>query len=101
MYNITGYSKCKCGAFTLFFANGADTSMYEETLDGLGIDLSGVEEYPTTMSCNHCVNHWGIDLCCCGSGEKVGECDCGSNESFETLGERIDTLGMFVKNIGL
>ena len=31
-------------------------------------------------NCNYCVNHWGIDLCGCGSGEKFGECDYGFPE---------------------
>ena len=35
-----------------------------------------------TYSCNHCVNHWGIDLCSCGSGLSPNKCkennsDCG------------------------
>jgi hypothetical protein len=25
--------------------------------------------------CNHCVNHYGIDICGCGSGQPVGKCD--------------------------
>ena len=27
--------------------------------------------------CDYCINHWGMDLCQCGSGEKVNECACG------------------------
>jgi hypothetical protein len=26
------------------------------------------------VNCNYCVNHWGIDLCGCESGEKFGKC---------------------------
>jgi hypothetical protein len=26
-------------------------------------------------NCNHCVNHWGLDLCKCGSGDPVGSCE--------------------------
>ena len=51
--------------------------MYQETFDTLGIDLSNVECLPESYMCNHCINHWGIDLCDCGSGEKPGECSCG------------------------
>ena len=32
------------------------------------------------MSCNHCVNHWGLDLCACGNGEDPEECDGGFAE---------------------
>jgi len=40
--------------------------------------------------CDYCVNHWGIDLCGCGSGQKVGECDgdfyeCRHNIPAQTL----------------
>lgn len=30
--------------------------------------------------CDHCINGWGIDLCGCGSGEKIGKCH---NKFFE------------------
>lgn len=27
------------------------------------------------FNCNYCINHWGTDLCGCGSGKKFGKCD--------------------------
>ena len=83
---IISYSRCQCGAITLQFENGATNSMFESTRKKLKLSLRGVKGQTTTYCCNHCVNHWGIDLCECGSGEKVGKCVCGSNTPIETLG---------------
>ena len=52
------------------------------------------------MSCNHCVNHYGIDLCECGSGKAVGKCECGSNKSLETFGEKYDGFAKMLENFG-
>ncbi len=80
--------KCECGAITINNDEG-DWSMTVETFEREFPDL----EQPTRPqygNCNHCVNHWGIDLCGCGSGEPVGECDgdfdqCKTAEPFQTL----------------
>lgn len=50
--------------------------------------------------CDHCVNHWGIDLCDCGSEHKVGECECGSQKAHDTLGIKYDSFGAILKNFG-
>lgn len=50
--------------------------------------------------CDHCVNHWGIDLCECGSGARVGECECGSQKAHDTLGVKYDSFGAILKNFG-
>ena len=94
---ITHYSKCSCGAITLWFENGASNSMFIETFETLNIDLSHAQEYQTSYCCDHCVNHWGIDLCKCGSGERVGECDCGSNNAHDTLGVKFDSFEALLK----
>jgi hypothetical protein len=70
--------RCDCGAVTL-------------TIDGRDISMPYKQfksEYPGTKlepdkysSCNYCVNHWGTDICECGSGKKVGKCKCGSKKS--------------------
>lgn len=101
MEQIIGYSKCQCGAITLYFENGASNSMYQDTFDSLGIDLTGVEKYTDTYYCDHCVNHWGIDLCECGSGMRVGECDCGSNKAHDELGVKFDSIGAIIKGFRL
>ena len=70
-------TRCQCGAVTVSTDDWSN-SMTVGTFR---------EEYPnehlppkTYGSCDHCVNHWGIDLCGCGSGEAVGEC---SNRYYE------------------
>ena len=98
MNRITSYQKCDCGAITLFFEDGANSSMFQETLDSMGIDLSQAEELPKSYCCNHCVNHWGIDLCECGSGEKVGECSCGSEFPVQQFGEGYDSFGKLIQS---
>lgn len=98
MAYVTDYQKCKCGAVTLFFDNGADTSMYQETFDKMNIDLSEANEMPQSYCCNHCVNRWGIDLCECGSGERVGECECGSHKPMQQFGEKFDSFRRVLEN---
>lgn len=98
MKQIEGFFKCSCGAITLIFEDGTDTSMCQETFDAMNIDLSEAEEYPQCFACNHCVNHWGIDLCECGSGEKVGECSCGSHKAMQTFGEKFDSFSIIMSN---
>lgn len=67
--------KCKCGAVTISFDNGASNSMFWETFEKLDLDAGDATWLHQSCCCNHCVNHWGIDLCECGSGARVGECD--------------------------
>lgn len=50
--------------------------------------------------CDHCVNHWGIGLCGCGSGQKVGKCECGSQKAHDILGVKYDSFGVILKNFG-
>lgn len=69
--------KCACGAITVIDEDGTDYSMPEETF----MELFPYQEITGSYcNCNYCVNHWGIDLCGCGSGEKVGECTNGYEE---------------------
>lgn len=83
--------ECICGAVTVTFANGVTNSMSRETFDRL--DITGEYSPHTFCNCNHCVNHWGIDLCQCGSGKLVGKCECGSNEPSEELGIKREFVG--------
>lgn len=73
---INGYSKCECGAITIFTTQGN----YSCKLKNLkkyfpNINLRKLKKYQTSYCCDHCVNHYGLDLCGCGSGEDFGECD--------------------------
>lgn len=93
--------KCACGAVTIRFDNDASNSMFWETFEGLGLDTSEAEWLTgTCYCCDHCVNHWGIDLCECGSGARVGECECGSNRPHDILGIKYDSFGAILKNFG-
>ena len=64
---------CECGAVTVRINNN-DYSMPKEKYIELFPDRSIEDIDIKYCSCNYCVNHWGIDLCGCGSGEKFGEC---------------------------
>lgn len=69
--------KCQCGAITVD-GDGFSNSMTLKTFNKEFPELTIADnEY---CNCNHCVNHWGIDLCGCGSGEPVGQCDGGFHE---------------------
>ena len=73
---IIGYSKCDCGAITVYMENGESYSCEQKDLKKYfpGIDLRRIERYKESYCCDYCVNHYGLDLCGCGSGEKFGEC---------------------------
>lgn len=62
--------KCKYGAVTIRFDNGASNSMFWETFEKLDLDTGDATWLHQSYCCNHCVNHWGIDLCECGSGAR-------------------------------
>lgn len=93
--------KCKCGAVTIKFDNGASNSMFRETFEKLDLDTGDATWlHQFCCCCNHCVNHWGIDLCGCGSGQKVGKCECGSQKAHDVLGVKYDSFGAILKNFG-
>ena len=73
--NITGYSTCTCGAITIY-GEGDSYSCSRNNLEKFfpHLDLSEIEKFPQSYMCDYCVNHYGLDLCGCGSGEPVGEC---------------------------
>lgn len=84
---IISYQKCNCGAITVQYENGASNSMYFETFNQLALDISQAQEIPQSYCCDHCVNHWGIDLC-----------ECGSHHAHDTLGVQFDSFGHIIKN---
>lgn len=99
MLKVKYIQKCSCGAITLTFENGATNSMFASTFKKIkkDLDLSQAEKLQNCWCCDHCVNHYGIDICECGSGEKVGKCSCGSHNAYQTLGEELDHIGMIMK----
>ena len=82
MVNITEYQKCSCGAISLYTDNGDAYSCKQKNLRKFfpNIDLRKIQRLPESYCCNHCVNHFGLDLCGCGSGEEFGKCDEGYPE---------------------
>lgn len=74
---ITSYSKCDCGAITLYTENGETYSCKQKNLKKFfpNIDLRKIERLQESYCCDHCVNHYGLDLCGCGSDEEFGKCD--------------------------
>lgn len=96
---IISYSQCKCGAVTLYYDNGQSNSVKKKNLKKFGISLKGVKKLSSPIwCCNHCINHYGIDICSCGSGIETDKCDCGSGTSMETLGETYDGFSQILKN---
>ena len=85
MKNIVNYNKCQCGAIELIFEDGTINHILKKNLKKFGISLKGVKRLIQTdyVHCDHCVNHYGVDLCECGSGlppEKC--CKKGTTEDF-------------------
>lgn len=76
--NYEKYSRCACGAITVT-VDGQDYSClaYRRKKFFPGLDPRKIPRFETTYSCNHCVNHYGLDLCGCGSGNEFGHCGSG------------------------
>lgn len=86
-------SKCTgCGAYTVQLETGDNSiSMSPELFNK---HFPGVSVDQETCNCNHCVNHWGIDLCACGSGEHYTTC----SENLPVCGKPYQELGdIYVK----
>lgn len=100
MATIISYSTCKCGAITLHYDDGFTNSVKKKNLKKFGISLKGLMKNENTWCCNHCANHYGIDICSCGSGAEVGKCDCGSTTAMEEFGTEYDGFSQILKNYG-
>jgi hypothetical protein len=82
--------RCACGAVTVEgedFTNSMRIATFRREFPG--VRLSSKRRY---CNCDHCVNHWGIDLCGCGSGKTVGKCDgefdeCRNKQAAQVKGE--------------
>ena len=85
-YKIVGIAVCSCGALTFEVERGIGYSVLRENAPSFFPELP--ETFFTYLDkfagqyghCNHCVNHWGLDLCACGSGETPEGCICGFDE---------------------
>lgn len=82
---IEHIDKCNCGAITVTIDN-ENYSMSRKVFN----KLFGKHRLSVSVcNCNHCVNHWGIDLCACGSGEHPNRC----KEGFKECGQPMQALG--------
>lgn len=81
--NIEDISYCSiCYAYTVYI-NGENYSVHEGNFFKY---FSSIDEevfkksikkvlLNTSYCCNWCVNHWGLDICACGSGEPFETCE--------------------------
>ena len=71
------YSRCQCGAVTLYMGDTdigyscMETNRRKFFPDS---DLRRIPRLKPMYTCNHCVNNYGLDLCGCGSGAEFGKC---------------------------
>jgi hypothetical protein len=71
---VIEYGACECGAVTLFFENGENNSVKRSNLKKFGLTLRGAKKIQDYYCCNHCTNHYGLDICECGSGKAPKKC---------------------------
>ena len=90
MKSVAYIQHCICGAVTVTFEDGSESSMYEETFLKLHLNIENAQILNETYACNHCVNHWGIDLC-----------ECGSIHPHDELGVTFDSFGAMVNNFNI
>ena len=84
---------CSCGAITVenietgesFSCHPVNAFSYFEANVAVTIQEYVKDATPDFVHCNHCANHWGLDLCECGSGEPVGRCECGSTKASQNF----------------
>lgn len=100
MLVVESYTLCECGAVTFHYEDGNDNSIKKENLGIYGLqELYEDSKFSHfTYGCNHCVNHYGLDLCSCGSGESPNECKGGYSECgtpYQTLGKSVEFLPKF------
>lgn len=70
------YSKCACEAVTVH-TDAGDYSCYWRNRKKYfpGLDFRKIIRCQDLYSCDYCCNHYGLDLCGCGSGNLLGRCD--------------------------
>jgi len=84
---VDSTSECQCGAIT-FNKGKSDFSVLKENVNNFfELDVENFKADYSYYGCNHCQNNWGLDLCACGSGESIEECDlecsnCGQPSQF-------------------
>ena len=95
MVTFSDYSICACGAVTLFTANGESYSCSLKNRKQYlpDLDLRMLHKLQDSYCCDHCVNHYGMDLCACGSGAEVGQCD----NAFSECGRPAQMLGRYTR----
>lgn len=80
-YGITEVSQCACGAYTVQIGHESySISNRKFFKEFTRINKSNFYNHINKIvgrysNCNHCVNGWGLDLCCCGSGKPYDKCD--------------------------
>ena len=76
---------CECGAVTVYNEEtrqqvSMPRSIYKKVflpnIPPIEID----DDFDANGNCNHCVNHWGVTLCACGSGKQFNKCKEGLPE---------------------
>jgi len=89
--SFADYGVCSCGAVTLYEkgGNAYSCSMKNRRRFLPGLDLRRLHKLTDSYCCDHCVNHYGLDLCACGSGKLFWECDNG----FPECGQPMQELG--------
>ncbi|MBQ1736106.1 MAG: hypothetical protein II038_14760 [Lachnospiraceae bacterium] len=91
------YVRCNCGAITVYDEDGNSYSCDEKKIRQYipNLDLRRHKKLQDCWCCDHCVNHYGLDLCACGSGEPYQTCDGGT----EYCGTPMQVFGRYTRVI--
>ncbi len=88
------YSKCACGAVTVDMNGISYSCRWRDRKKYFpGLDFRRLRRDPTSYACNHCINHYGLDLCGCGSGERFGHC----HNKYHECAVPMQKIGMYDK----
>ena len=84
--DVEDYGVCECGAVSITIFDDRTYHCRKENIPTFfNFDFGDLEQNCIENGgeihrleyycCDHCVNHYGLDLCGCGSGEDYGNCN--------------------------
>lgn len=99
MIHVTIVGRCQNCGYLLVTDDSADGSWKsvpsKKWLKDHGYSYTEKRSKQRWCVCDGCVNHWAVDLCACGSGEKIEDCECGCGEPSVILNGKLPVFQRF------